>query len=82
MDVHKVLFNPYSADNTEIFFLENRIWHFMQIVSILGKIRKIFLCVVCWKFTQTRELNLSKKSWSSFSDHLDITLTLTVLTGP
>ena len=44
-----------------LFFLENRFWHYMQIVSIgdnlhvnvktcfLGKIRKIFLNV-CWNF--------------------------------
>ena len=34
-----------------LFFPENSIWHFMQIVScFLGKIRKIFQYVVCWKF--------------------------------
>ena len=54
-----------SADDNFIFFLlfqENRIWHFMQIVSIgvnlhemsksvfWEKIRKIFQYVVCWNF--------------------------------
>ena len=38
-----------------LFFPENRIWYFMQIVSISKpvfweKIRKIFQHVVCWKF--------------------------------
>ena len=46
-----------------LIFLENRIWHFMQIVSFLwrqfarsaksyflGKIRKILQNIICWKF--------------------------------
>ena len=56
----------YSADNKLmtffLFFPENRFWHFMQIGSngdnlhemskpfFMGKIREVFLCVVCWKF--------------------------------
>ena len=53
-----------SADDKLIFFLffpENRIWHFMQIVStgdnlhgmsnpvFWGKIKKIFQYIICWK---------------------------------
>ena len=54
----------FSADDKLmilfLFFPENRIWHFMQIVRrqfawnvkscFLGKIRKIFQNVCCWKF--------------------------------
>ena len=45
-----------SADNKLmiffLFFIGNRIWHFMQIVwsYFQGKRRKIFPNVICWKF--------------------------------
>ena len=56
------IFSSWQID-IFLFFPENRLWHFMQIVSstgdnlhemskpyFLGRIRKIFQNVVCWNF--------------------------------
>ena len=47
-----ILFTNSAGDKLMIFLLfspENRLWHFMQIVSI-EEISKLFLYFVFWKF--------------------------------
>ena len=68
-----------SDDNLMIFFLfllENRIWHFMQIVTFgdawsvksyfLRKIKKIFQSVVCWNLYPACKV-LSHLCWVDLS---------------
>ena len=76
-----------SADNTlmifSYFFPENRIWHFMQIVTIgdnlhemsnpvFWEIKKIFQNVICWKFYPVKNVNVSDVPPHDLFDHMVI----------
>ena len=89
-----------ADDKLMIFFLlfsENRIWHFMQIVStgnnlhkcescFLGKVRKIFQTVLCWIFLpECQALNIYTMYCMNLNDkiwkYIHLLLTLIIFTS-
>ena len=81
----------YSAGNKFLFYPENWLWHFMQIVSIgdnlhemskpffLGNKRNIFQHVICWKFYPASLALLSDLQWKTlFTITLDKNETIMV----
>ena len=43
-----------------LFFRENSVWHWMNIVSFLERVRKIFQIVVCWIFRDHAEHDMHR----------------------
>ena len=75
-----------------LFFPENKIWHFIQIVSCMecqslfsGKIRKIFQNVICWNFyaecqALMAELFHEEKNFRKYTSKLRLSILSTFFT--